>query len=282
MILSGLIGQLRSKYGDQPKAAQVTRTGDGSSTLFNVGRSRVPIVENSYSVYKGTSAQAETADYSLDKDTGDLQFVVAPTSAYAVKVNFKHANFRDKNWREAVNDGIDKMNARGFTRQVVRDTSSLVITTSQQSYSGPAGAKDVYELLQNDGAGNYADLRGNWKYEEDANRIVLGSKPSSSSSAAISYLRTLKKYTAVSATLDVKDEWHELLEKAAGAYYFEAQASRIAMQGNATVQEGHFSFTSLRTQARDLHDGFLREAARMKPTAAAKDIHYAIPESGKA
>jgi hypothetical protein len=64
-----------------------------------------------------------------------------------------------------------------------------------------------------------------------------------------------------------KDEWLELLEKAAGSYYFEAYASKVATQGNASVQEGHFSFTSLRTQAKDLKEDFLQEAARMKPTA---------------
>src|SRR5574340_1032796 len=147
MILSGLITQLRSKYDDHPKAAQVTRTGDGSSTLFNLGRARVPVMENSYSVYKGTSAQVETSDYLLDRNTGDLQFIVAPTSAYATKVNFKHANFDDKRWREAVNDGIDKLNARGFYRQIVRDTSSFVLSAGKQVYDAPSGARDVYEIL---------------------------------------------------------------------------------------------------------------------------------------
>src|SRR3990167_755603 len=177
MILSGLISQLRSKYDDHPRAAQVTKTGDGTATLFNVGRNRIPIIENSYSVYKGTSAQTETTHYTLDKDTGDIEFVTAPLSAYCIKVNFKHANFRDKQWREAINDGIDKMNARGFTRQIIRDTSSFVISANRQSASGPSGAKDVYQLLENDGSGNYADLRGNWQYQEDANKIVLGLKP---------------------------------------------------------------------------------------------------------
>jgi hypothetical protein len=282
MITSGLIGQLRAKHGDQPKAAQVIRTGNGAATLFNVGRNRVPIMENSYSVYKGTSAQTETSDYSLDKDTGDLQFVVAPTSAAPVKINFKHAFFRDKNWREAIGDGIDKMNARGFTRQIVRDTSSFVISAGKQTYDAPAGTKDVYQVLVNDGLGGISDIDGNWNWQEDAGKIVLGWKPVVAQSGAISYTRKLRKYTAVSATLDVKDDWIELLEKAAGAYYFEAYASKIATQGNASVQEGHFSYTSLRTQAKDLKEDFLQEAARMKPTAAAKDIRYDIAGGGKA
>ncbi len=282
MMISGLIRQLRSKYADHPKAAQVTRTGDGSSTLYNLGRDRVPIMENSYSVYKGTSAQSETANYLLDKDTGDLQFLVAPTSAYATRVNFKHANFRDADWMAAINDGIDKLNARGFYRQIVRDTSSFFLSAGKQVYDAPAGARDVYEMFLNDGSGNYSQPFTNWSYQQDGNKIVLGAKPTARTSAAISYTRRLQRYTAISATVDVRDEWLELVEKNAGSYYFAGRASRIAQTGNASVQEGHFSFTSLRTQSRDLYAEFDVEARRMKPTAAAKDIHYQIPTGGKA
>ena len=84
MITSGLIGQLRAKYGDQPKAAQVIRTGNGAATLFNVGRARIPVMENSYSVYKGTSAMIETTSASeisgIDTGTGIVTVSSMPDS----------------------------------------------------------------------------------------------------------------------------------------------------------------------------------------------------------
>lgn len=281
MITSALIARLRRKYDDQPKAAQVIRAGDGSSTLFNVGRNRIPVMETGYSVYKGTSAQTETTHYTLDKDTGDIQAVSAVVSGVNLKVNFKYANFRDQHWVDAINDAIDRLNARGFTRQTVWDTSSLVLSANTQVYSAPSQAVDVYQLLINDGAGNYGEVAaGNWMYNSDRNKIILGYQPSSAASASVSYLRKLKTYEATSATLDIKDEWASVIEKGAGSYYFRKMASKIATQGNASVQEGHFSFTSLRTQARDLDDDFLREATRMKPPSPPKSIRFGIPQSG--
>lgn len=283
MIVSGFIAQLRRKYDDQPKAAQVIRGGDGATTLFNVGRSRLPIIENSYSVYKGTSAQTEVTDFTLNKDTGDLEFVAAPASNVSVKVNFKHANFRDQHWVDAINNGIDKLNGRGFVRQIVRDTSSLVLSADTQVYNAPSGCVEIYQFLVNDGAGNLGRVRdGNFSYQSDANKLVLGWKPDAATSTAISYKRRLNKYQAVSATLDVLTDWEEPLEKAAGAYYFANRASKIAQQGNATVEEGHFSFSNLRAQGRDLLNEFELDAKRMKPVQAAKDIRFHIPGGGAA
>lgn len=281
MITSALIARLRRKYDDQPKAAQVIREGDGSSTLFNVGRNRVPVMETGYSVYKGTSAQTETSHYTLDKDTGDVQFVSAVVSGVNAKINFKHANFRDQHWVDAINDSIDRLNARGYSRQTVWDTSSFTLSANQQVYNAPTNAIDVYQLLINDGAGNYGEVgAGNWSYNGDRNKIILGYQPSSAASAAVSYLRKLKTYEATSATLDIKDEWATAIEKGAGAYYFRKMASKIATQGNASVQEGHFSFTSLRTQANDLDNEFERESTRMKPAGPPKTIRFGIPQSG--
>lgn len=281
MITSALIAKLRRKYDDQPRAAQVIRAGDGSSTMFNVGRNRIPVMERSYSVYKGTSAQTETSHYTLNKDTGDVQFVSAVVSGVNAKINFTHANFRDQHWVDAINDAIDRLNARGFTRQTVWDTSSLVLSADTQVYNAPSQAVDVYQLLVNDGAGNYSEIdAGNWSYNSDRNKIIIGYQPSSAASASVSYLRKLRTYEATSATLDIKDEWASVIEKGAGSYYFRKMASKIATQGNASIQEGHFSFTSLRTQARDLDEEFVREATRMKPPAPPKPIRFGIPQSG--
>ena len=51
-------------------------------------------------------------------------------------------------------------------------------------------------------------------------------------------------------------------------------AGKSAAQGNAKIEEGHFSFTSLRTQARDLMNEFQNEALRYKPTRPAEDIQW--------
>src|SRR3990167_1216761 len=136
MITSALISQCRREYADVQKAAQASRGADGVATLFNLGR--FPIVENSYSVYYGTSAKTETSDYSLDKDSGDLQTVTAPGNGINVQANFKYASFRDQNWVEAINYGVEALNARGFFRQVVRNTTIFRLSANVRVYSGPS------------------------------------------------------------------------------------------------------------------------------------------------
>lgn len=290
MLTSNFIAQLRRKYADNPKLAQVIRTADGASTAFNVGRNRIPVVENSYSVYFGTSAKAETSDYLLDKDTGDIQTVLAQSNGLAIKVNFKHANMRDAAWVEAINYGIDALNGRGFFRQIARSPSGLVITPNTMRYSAPSGCIDLYEILQPGYtttnqplafvSGGVVKLQGNWSYQSDANKVVLGFRPTTTLSATISYLRNLQKFTATSATLDVRNEWLSLLDLKAGAYYFRFMASKIAQEGNASIKEGHFSFSSLRAQATDLENIFEVEAKRVKPTRPAKDIQFNIAGAG--
>lgn len=284
MITSALIGQLRRKYSDIPKAAQVKRAADGVSTLFNVDRNRVPVMEGSYGVYFSGVAKTEVTDYTLDKDSGDLQTIAVQNAGIEIKMNFKHANFRDATWVEAINDTIDQLNGRGFFRQTVRQFGVFSLSANVKSYNGPSGAIDVYEVLRSADSttsGVLTKLPGNWSYQSDANKILLGYAPTLTEPIALSYLRRLNKYSATSATLDIRDEWRTLVTLGAGAYYFNAQAGKIAQQGNASIQEGHFSYTSLIRQANELERKFLLECTRLKPSHAAKDILYKVPGGGE-
>jgi len=283
MIVSALVTLCRREFGDFPKSTQAQRNGDGSSTLFNLGR--YPIVEGSYTVYVSGASKTENTHYSLDKDNGDLNLTLmgAPANGVSVQANFKHANFRDQGWVEAINHGIESLNSRGFFRQIIRDTSVFRISANVRIYAGPTNAVDVYELLvfsDRTISGTYQKLPGNWKYEQDANKVVLGWKPSIAERAAISYLRNLQTYTSTSATLDVLNDWMELVKKKAGAYFYRYMAGKIAKEGKASIDEGHFSFTNLRTMANDLDTEFNNLAVRKKPTRPAKDIQWHIAGGG--
>ena len=278
MITSAVISQLRRETGDIPKLTRMARTGDGAITIFNTGR--FPVVEGSYTVYKGTSGQTETTHYSLDLDSGDLTFQNAPASSYQAIFQGKYANWRDKNWVDAINNAVDDLAARGYFRQVVR--LSRYLSAGVRSFSAPSACVDAYELLESRTSGSYQKLGTNWSYQQGANKIVLGNPPTVKLSGAISYLRSMQKYTATSATLDVQDEWVNLIKKNAKAQYWSFMAGKSAAQGNAKVEEGHFSFTSLRTQARDLMQEFQNEAPRYKPTRPAKDIQWQQENGGVA
>lgn len=283
MITSALISQCRREFGDIKKSTQVIRNGDGTTTIFNV--IKFPVIESSYSISKGTSAQTETTHYTLDLDTGDLTFVTAPGSGIQAKSVHKYAHWRDINWNEAINQAISDLNGRGFFKQIVRNTAIMRISANVRVYNGPSACIDLYEVLESDNqniSGAFRKLGVNWSYQQDANKLVLGNKPSVANRLAISYLRNLQTYSATSATLDVLNDWIEMVKKRAGAIYYRSLAGKIAKQANASIDEGHFSFTNLRTMANDLDNEFEKMALRKKPTRPARDIQWHIADGGVA
>ena len=276
-IVSALITKCRRKYGDIPKSVQVARQGNGTINLFNLAR--FPVIENSYSIYVANSLRAASA-YTLDLDSGDLLMNTTPSNGQEVKSIHKYAHFRDQNWVEAINEGIEELNARGFFRQVARQ--SFTISAGVRVFSGPSACVDMYEVLYSPTSGSFNKLPVNWSYQQDANKLILGNTFTTAYSGVRSYLRNLQTYNATSATVDVLKDWEEAVMKKAGAIFMRSVANKIAKQGNATIEEGHFSFSNLRTAANDLDADFERFAARKKPTRPAKDLQWALPGGGNA
>lgn len=284
MITSALIKTLRRESGDNPKSVQVARAGDGVVNLFNLAK--FPVIESSYSIYKGTSALTETTQYTLDKDNGDLNLLVTPANGVNVKAQYKYAFWRDQNWNDAINGRISQLNARGFFRQHVRVPNVLYLSAGIQKFDGPSACVDLYELLvpsaNGSASGQLTAPYVNWSYQQDANKVVIGQSPTVASRAVISYLRNLQSYEATSATLDLLPDWIEAVAKGAKADFFRYLAGKIAKEGNASIDEGHFSFTNLRTMANDLDAEFDRFVLRKKPTRPAKDMQYYLSTGGVA
>jgi len=279
MLTSELISQCRREFQDIPKMSQAAKLADGVANVFNLGRQ--PIVESSYTIYFNTSAKTETTHYTLDKDSGDLQTVAVQAAGINVKAIFKYAIFRDANWTEAINYGIDALNGRGFFRQVVRNTSVMALSANVRTYSGPSACVDLYEVLQTDTgtvSGSYRRLEGNWSYQQDANKLLLDYKPLTAGKLAVSYLRNMQTYSATSATLDVAQDWLELVKTKAGVYFYDSLAARIAQMPTATVDEGHYSVRNLLALSQNLEQRFNQLAARKKPTRPAKSMQYAVSD----
>lgn len=273
MITSALIAQCRRDFGDVPKLTRMARLGDGSINMFNTAR--FPIIEGSISVLRGTSATTSgtaPGQYQLNLDSGDLQMNTTPASGLQVTAQFKYANWRDANWMEAIGDAVEALNGRGFFRQVVR--LPRTISAGVRTFSAPSACIDLYELLEVPATNVYNGFRYNWSYQSDGNKVVLGGAPATQLSGAVSYLRRMQSPSATSMALDVKDDWIPLIKKFAGQKYMSHMATKIATRGNATIEEGHFSFSNARRQADSLLNEFGIEAARAKPTRPAKDIGF--------
>lgn len=280
MITSALISQARREYFDVPKKTKVTKDGDGSTNLFNVVN--FPVIEGSEAIsISGGAELTDPTHYSLDDDSGDLLFVTVPDSGDEIQSLHKYAHWRDKNWNEAINQGIGILNSRGFFKQVVR--KGVVLSAGTKTFVAASAAVDGYELLHQPTSGKFTRMPTNWSYQQDANTFILGNPVSSSKlSAAYSYLRQLQTYAETSATLDVPSGAIEPLKKYAGAMFFRSVAAKNALQGNASIDEGHFSFTNLRTMSNDLMAEFDNFATRSKPTRPAKGIQYHIEGGGEA
>ncbi len=278
MITSALIAELRREAGDEPKSVRVGRQGNGTVNLFNVGK--FPVVEGSYSVYISGALKTETTDYIYDLDNGDLSVLSTPANGIEVRSEHKYAYWRDKNWVEAIGKSIETLNARGFFRQTLRQ--SFTLSANVRVFPGPSACVDMYEVLYAPISGSLSKMPQNWSYQQDANKLVLGNVFSTRYTGYRSYLRNLQKPTATSSTIDALDDWLELIKIKSQATFYRSLAGKIAKQGNATVDEGHFSFTNLRTMANDLDAEFERLAARKKPTRPAKDMQMILETGGVA
>ncbi len=282
MITSALIAQCRREFSDEPKSVSVSRQGNGNVNLFNVGP-RFPVLENSYTIYVSGLAKTETTDYTYDLDNGDLRILVTPQNGMTVRSQHKYAIWRDAGWNQAINGAIDDLNARGFFRQITREAFN--ISANVTSVNGPTNCIDLYELLvssTNNTSGTYNKPNVNWSYQQDANKLIIGNKSTTLQYAKRSYLRNLQTYNATSATLDLLPDWLIMIKKKAGADFYRMLAGKIAKEGNATIDEGHFSFTNLRAQANDLQNEYERLALRKKPTRPAKDLSYHLSNGGVA
>ena len=282
MITSALINQCRREVRDWPKSTRAIKNANGVANVFSVPN--FPIIENSYSVYRNSSLAA-TSGYTPDLDNGEFLFASSPSANVEIKIDHKFAHWRDANWNEAINQGINALIARGFFRQTNRDTTSFKLSANVQKYSGPTNCIDVYNILVSNDytiSGDYIRPSQNWEYNPISNEIVWGTNPSRDNFAAITYAKKMSTYGATSATLDLDDKWIELVKYRAQANYYRSLAAKIAQQGSATIDEGHFSFTNLRALASDLDNKFEVESLRMKPVAPAKEIKNNIPGGGVA
>lgn len=280
MITSALISQARREYRDVPKKVRVTRKGDGSTNLFNVGF--FPVIESSEAVNisGGATLSGGGVGYTLDNDSGDLTMATTPASGHELKSEHKYAHWRDTNWLEVIGQAVDTLNARGWFRQVVN--SGIVISAGTMQITAPVGCVDVYSLKKKQTSAHLASFPFNWSYQQDANRIIFGAAPGGKISASFSYLRQMLRPSATSVTLDVPSAAIEPVKKYAGAMFFRSLAAKIAQQGNATIDEGHLSFTNMRTMANDLLAEYDNFAARSKPSRPARGVQWHIPGAGDA
>ena len=131
MLYSEFITTLRKELKDFGKIHQETFDGDASTLNFVL--KEVPIKDSSYVVKISGVTKTETTDYTIDKDTGVLTFVVAPASASDnVSVSYQSVKIRDDDYIQLINDGIDNFRWK-FWKEAI-DTTTFTTVKDQYEY----------------------------------------------------------------------------------------------------------------------------------------------------
>lgn len=282
MITSAFISKLRREYNDLPIKHRDVSTSDGSSTVY---RSKYfPIKEGSYSMYVNNALKSEgvSGDYTLDKDTGDIVLAAAATSTHEIRLQYQGVKWRDQNWLEAIQSSFYAMGDE-FYKSVIRSTSSMAISAGVTVANCPSSCIRLIEALESSDytlSGSWVDINTNKRYDRRSNKLICGVKPSRSNYLAISFLRKLTPPSGVGSVLDTEDNWLELHKLKSGSMFLRSMANKIAMQGNATTEEGFYSMGQLRQLANDDEIKYENLKKKLKPVMPHSVIPYYIHGGG--
>jgi hypothetical protein len=277
MIVSALIGEMRREASDLPEKHKDVRAGDGLSTVYKT--KYAPILESSFKLYVNNALQAASG-YTVDLDTGDID-LQGPTSN-EVRVQYQSVQHRDQHWLEFIQSSIRAFGDK-FYRATIRDASAMSISANVQVYDCPSTCIRATEILESDdftSGGNYRQLNTNVRYDRRSNKIILGNKPTTANFVELSYLKRLSVPTATSDTLDVEENWIEMVKLKSIAKHARAYAYQIAKDGNVSVEEGHLQMRDLRALANDSEILFEDLKKKNKPVMPNSTIPFEIDGGG--
>lgn len=282
MLVSGFIKQIRLEFNDLPEKHRETKGGDNNSTVYKALKS--PVLEDSYALFVNDILQTEgvSANYTLDKDTGDI--VLGASTPNEIRFQYQSVNFKDQHWLEFIQSAFHAMGDE-FWRKTVRSTGSITLSANVQAYDCPSSCIRLTQFLQSDdwtNAGNYIRPNVNYRYDRGSNKLILGNKPSKANYVSIDFLRRLAVPTGQASVLDVEDRWLELLRQKVGAIAHQSIASKIAQQGNATIEDGYLSVSNLRQIAKDHEIMYENLKKRLKPTMPSFEIPFHLATGGVA
>lgn len=228
MTYATFISQLRSQVGDTKRRVHVDWTGDGTTTVFKLPDETFPILDDAttYTVKLATVAQTETTHYTLDKVTGTLTMITAPTNGTALSIDNIAVYLLDADWLQVTNDVIKSLGDDFWKEFIDTAHTATANMLSLSLVSLQANAIAVYEFQRrvattDDWTSVEEDC--NWRYDRDNNIIYIGIRSAFDLTGELLRIRGLKKYTLgtlVSSTLDVQDQYQTVLEYGCIARYW--------------------------------------------------------------
>ena len=273
MTYATYIDQLRRQSGDTKQRTHVDWTGDGTTSVFQMPDDTFPVYDDSstYTVKVATVTKTEVTDYTLDKSTGTLSFVSAPTNGQAVTIDCYAVHLLDADWLLIINNVINAM-GDDFWKEFMDTTLaatvnmvSLDLSTAQPNciaiygYSYKPSASDDWIPLEN---------ITNWRYDRENNVLYNGSRNDFTSAYSLK-LRGLKKFVqgaTVGSTLDVPDRYLTILEAGSLARYYRWRyKSVIELVSKLSTESSRTPLQELMMLGDRFDRSFEQEKARLKP-----------------
>ncbi len=229
MLYSALITTLRQQVGDNRRRVHVDFIGDGNTTVFQLPDDTFPVLDQSgtYTLKLAGVTKTENTDYSLDKDTGTIVFLLAaPGNGVALTWDASAVYLTDANWLAIINQVIYSL-GDDFWKEFI-DTAHTAIANmlSLSLVALQPNAIAVYEFQRRSSTSddwNPVETDCNWRYDRDNNIIYIGIRDAFDLTGEYLRLRGLKKYTigtTVSDALDVQDKFLTIVEYGSIARYW--------------------------------------------------------------
>lgn len=269
LLYSDFITSCRRELRDFDQLGFDKFSGDGTTTLFPLTHRNIKL--GSYLITVGGVTKAETTDYTLDKDTGYLVFLSAPSSSTDnVVATYKYNKLSDQEYLDAINDGIDRWRWKFFHEAI--DTTHFTTVAKQYEYdlSTLTGIlKPIFFWYsQNTTPSNWSAVSSftNWQYLQ--NQGLLQVNPAfdvSGLALKIRYLKLPTKGTATSSTLDLNTEWLPAFKKYVKAQFYDRIVPERIMETGAVTTIPTYTPAQLAYQ---MSQAYLTESDRLATLVA--------------
>lgn len=282
MLYSAYITSLRRQCGDNRRRVHVDFQGNGQDTIFQLPDDTFPVYDDSttYEVHVGGVEATLNTDYSLDVETGTIEFLLgAPANGTSVSFYGSAVYVTNAGWIQIINDAISSLGDDFFKEFV---NTSLTTTQNMLSLSLVATLPQcmaVYEFqYRRNTSEDWKPVEDfvNWRYDNDNNIIYIGNRDAFTATGELLRIRGLSRYilgAAVGATVDVQDKFLTVVEYAALARFWRYRYKQVVELVSKNVTEG------TRTPLQELimlSDRFDRlyelEKAKLKPQKPARII----------
>ena len=282
MLVSDFITKLRRFSGDFKTLTRDTWDGDGTTTVFRANNH--PILEGSANITVRVDGVVKTegTDFTLDRDTGLLEFTSAPASGSDnVTMDYYYFNVGDTEWLEIINNIV--RDTKNDIWQDKVDETSLDSVKDADEYdldtisTNILGVIDVWAKKSAETEWKALPVLGiNMFYHPERNTLVC--RPSFSSSEFDLRIRYLEYYDELSATTDTFDiptKYHNVFEYLCTAEYFDRLAARKAQETAARTKDITYTPAEvLIALARNYRNIGQEKLKRVKPIKPPVKIQY--------